>query len=68
MENFRPLGPEEAMAKKSTKSVGGFTLTLSLDQVSLRKRMPRPGVAMASRREKAPRHRPDHAEEARRWG
>jgi hypothetical protein len=56
------------MAKKATKSVGGFTLTVSLDQVSLRKRMPRPGVAMASRREKAPRHRPDHAEEARRWG
>jgi hypothetical protein len=56
------------MAKKSTKSVGGFTLTLSLDQVSLRKRMPRPGVAMASRREKTPRHRQDHLEEARRWG
>ena len=56
------------MAKKPTKIMGGFTITVKADQVPLRKRMPRPGVAMASRREKAPRHRQDYAEEARRWG
>lgn len=50
------------------KNMGGITLLVSPRDVKVRKRMPRPGVAIASRREKNSRHRTDYLEQARRWG
>lgn len=50
------------------KNKGGITLLVSPRDVKVRKRMPRPGAAIASRREKDSRHRTDYLEQARRWG